>query len=287
MIIVKNIRDLKSILDAGRQKGLKTGFVPTMGALHEGHIELIREARKKTGLVVSSIFVNPTQFNDPGDFEKYPVTLEADISRLEEAGNDVLFLPSVRELYPDGTAALEHYDLGYLEKLLEGAFRPGHFQGVCQVMFRLLSAVSPDELFMGQKDYQQCMVVAHLLELMNSNTVLVTCPTVREKDGLAMSSRNKRLSSHQRELAVGIFKTLQLLDESLTKGDLTEIKKQASALLTRYEFRIDYIELADQKTLELVSQWDGVQPLVALVAAFQGEVRLIDNMLMKQRQPAN
>lgn len=287
MIIVKNIRDLQALLASGQQKGLKTGFVPTMGALHEGHIELIREARRKTGQVVCSIFVNPTQFNDPGDFAKYPVTLESDISQLEQAGTDILFLPPVKELYPQGTTGLEHYELGYLETVLEGSFRPGHFQGVCQVMNRLLKAVMPDELFMGQKDYQQCMVVARLLELMNSQTILITCPTVRESDGLAMSSRNKRLTPEQRQMAVGIYKTLCFLEETLLPGSLADTKNKAIALLQQYGFRIDYIELADRITLQLVSNWNGRQELVALVAAFQGEVRLIDNMLMKQSQSVN
>lgn len=280
MIIVKNIRDVKQLLASEAAGKGKTGFVPTMGALHEGHIELIRRAREQAAVVICSIFVNPTQFNDPGDFAKYPITLEADIVKLEEAGTDILFLPSVAGLYPVGTAALEKYDLGYLETILEGAFRPGHFQGVCQVMFRLLSAVNPDLLFMGQKDYQQCMVVARLLEIMRSHTELITCPTVRESDGLAMSSRNKRLDSKQRENAVGIFKTLNFLKSSLKKGSLGNLKQEAASLLSRYEFRIDYIELADQQSLQQVNEWDGQQKLVALIAAFQGEVRLIDNMLM-------
>ncbi|HWB92540.1 MAG TPA: pantoate--beta-alanine ligase, partial [Puia sp.] len=198
MVIFKYAADLAGWLKKQRAAGQKINFVPTMGALHAGHISLITISKNRPSLTVCSIFVNPTQFNDPKDFQKYPITIDKDILLLEHAGADVLFLPGIGELYPAGLEDLEHYDLGPLESLLEGKYRPGHFQGVCQVMQRLLNIVRPDDLFMGSKDYQQCMVVQRLLTLMDLPTNLHRCPIVREPDGLAMSSRNVRLTPEQR-----------------------------------------------------------------------------------------
>src|SRR5258708_33913479 len=187
MILFKRAGDLSGWLQGQRSQGKSIGFVPTMGALHAGHISLIDISKKSMGLTVCSIFVNPTQFNDPKDFQKYPITIEKDIYLLEKAGTDVLFLPEVGDLYPGGTANLEKYELGRLENLLEGKDRPGHFQGVCQVMRRLLDIVAPDDLFMGQKDYQQCMVVRRLLELIKSTTRPPPCPIGRGRGGPPMS----------------------------------------------------------------------------------------------------
>jgi pantoate--beta-alanine ligase len=216
MIIFKYASQLAGYLQQQKTAGKVIGFVPTMGALHNGHIALVDQSKKEASLTICSIFVNPTQFNNPNDYQLYPNTIEADIAKLEAAGCDVLFLPAIAEMYPRGTAGLEQYDLGYLETLLEGKYRPGHFQGVCQVMFRLLTMVQPDKLFMGQKDYQQCMVVNRLLQLMQSGTRLITCPTLREPDGLAMSSRNMRLTAEDRQKATTIYKCLTpLLHSSL------------------------------------------------------------------------
>lgn len=280
MIIIKTRSLLRKYVKSCRSGGGKIGFVPTMGALHEGHIELVRQAKQGTDTVVASIFVNPTQFNDPKDFQKYPVTIEKDILALEAAGTDLLFLPAVQELYPDGTLELEHYELGYLETILEGFYRPGHFQGVCQVMKRLLDAVDADRLFMGQKDYQQCMVVKRLLHLMGSHTELITCPTVREADGLAMSSRNKRLTTEQRARAIGIYKALQRIQDLAGKKGIATLKQDALRILEDHQFRTDYVEIADGITLQPVSEWSETQKPVALIAAFQDEVRLIDNIII-------
>lgn len=281
MIIFKQATDLRRYLARQRSMQGKIGFVPTMGALHEGHITLIREARRHTDFVVCSIFVNPTQFNDPNDYKKYPNTLDKDIYQLEQAGTQALFLPSVDEMYPDGLQDLEQYGLGYLETVLEGAFRPGHFQGVCQVMSRLLNMVQPDQLFMGQKDYQQCMVVKWLLgHLHLDGTRLIPVPTVRETDGLAMSSRNLRLPAADREKATAIYKALSYIRSHLSPGPLAPILHEAGNLLEQQGFRIDYVAIADADSLSPVTDWDGKQALVALVAAFLGEVRLIDNMAM-------
>lgn len=280
MILFKKIDALTAYLQQARSKGLKIGFAPTLGALHEGHISLIKASKSQNQLTVASIFVNPAQFNDPKDFEKYPVTLENDIALLLQAGCDILFLPSVQEIYPNGVGETPHYDLGYLETILEGKYRPGHFQGVCKVMERLLRIVEPNELFMGQKDYQQCMVVKRLIAIMSSQAQLYACPTLREADGLAMSSRNLRLNEADRKNATGISKALLYIKENIRSGNLSGIIGNSKLILDENKFRVDYVEIASAETLELMTEWDGVQKIVALVAAFQNDVRLIDNMLL-------
>ena len=278
MILFKRAGDLAGWLEQQRVSGRSIGFVPTLGALHAGHISLIDISKKSTSLTVCSIFVNPTQFNDPKDFKKYPVTIEKDIYLLEKAGTDVLFLPEVNELYPGGTADLEKYDLGALETILEGKYRPGHFQGVCQVMRRLLDLVRPDHLFMGQKDYQQCMVIRRLLELMGAGTQLHPCPIVREADGLAMSSRNLRLTEKERAKAPAIYRALTLLKEGGPDNWPTLVAR-AGKMLEEAGFRVDYVEVAEAGTLAPVTGKE-TGAVVALIAAFLGEIRLIDNMIL-------
>ncbi len=281
MIIFKKAADIGIFLQQKRQNNQKTGFVPTMGALHQGHISLIGNAGSENDLVVCSIFVNPTQFNDPKDFQNYPITIEKDIDLLEKAGCDALFLPAVEEMYPAGLENKKTYALGYLETVLEGRYRPGHFQGVCQVVHRLLTIVPADRLYLGQKDFQQCMVIRKMIELENLPIETVICPTLRETDGLAMSSRNMRLDKEAREKAVEISRTLLHIKSSLKTGDLSELKTAAVEQLNRTGFKTDYVEIADADTLELIGRWDGKRKLVALCAAFLGEVRLIDNMLLQ------
>lgn len=280
MIIFKHATALTAYLLVQKQKGQVIGFVPTMGALHQGHISLVTLARQSTNLVVTSIFVNPTQFNDPKDFEKYPVTIDRDINLLEAAGCDVLFLPSVSEMYPAGLANKKHYDLGYLETVLESSSRPGHFQGVCQVVETLLNIVQPGKLFLGQKDYQQCMVISRLLTLSGIKTQLVIAPTQREIDGLAMSSRNMRLSEAGRQKAPAIYQVLLWIKHNITPGSLVNLTKEASAQLETAGFTPDYVAIANAETLELVTNWNGDVKLVVLAAAFIDGVRLIDNMVL-------
>lgn len=280
MIIFKYINDIDHYLKSIQLKGYTTGFVPTMGALHEGHISLLIKAKAEVDITISSIFVNPTQFNDPKDFEKYPITLEKDIDMLEKAGCDILFLPAVKEMYPEGLTAKKYYELGYLETVLDGAYRPGHFQGVCLVVEKLLTITHPCKLFLGQKDYQQCMVLTKLVQLMKKNIEIVICPTQREADGLAMSSRNMRLTENDRKKAPLIYQTLRFIQQQIKPGNVADLKKQAVDKLSAEGFTIDYVEIANAKTLELLSTWDGKTTLVALVAAFVGDVRLIDNLLL-------
>ena len=280
MIVIKRASLLRTYLDEETANNSQVGFVPTMGALHEGHLSLIEAARKENAIVVCSIFVNPTQFNDPKDFEKYPVTIEADIELLEKAGANVLFLPTVAEIYPNGTGQLPSYDLGYLETILEGKYRPGHFQGVCQVMDRLMQVVKPDNLYMGQKDYQQCMVVKKLIQLTSIKVNLHTCPTLRESDGLAMSSRNRRLNADERQKSVIVSGVLNRIRNTVQPGPLEPIISAAEQALTENGFKVDYVAIAGADNLELSDEWDGTRPLVTLAAVHLNEVRLIDNMLI-------
>lgn len=280
MILFKKAADIYDWLKKYKEAGKQVGFVPTMGALHQGHLSLIDTSKKENSLVVCSIFVNPAQFNDSKDFENYPTTIEQDIDALEKAGCDVLFLPTVTEMYPTGTGHAKSYELGYLETVLEGKYRPGHFQGVCLVVHRLLNIIPADQLYLGQKDYQQCMVISKLIELENIRTTLHICPTLRESSGLAMSSRNMRLTAENREQAVKIFETLSYLKNKIMPGDLTGLKKAAVDHLNNAGFKVDYVEIADAENLEIITQWNGSTRLVAVVAAFLADVRLIDNMLL-------
>jgi len=280
MILFKKAADIYDYLLRAKKQGYSVDFVPTMGALHQGHISLLQTAKKTGSVLVCSIFVNPTQFNDHKDFENYPSTLEKDIDKLEAAGCDILFLPAVTEMYPGGTKNTEPYDLGYLETVLEGKYRPGHFQGVCQVVHRLLNIIPADQLFLGQKDYQQCMVLKKMTELTNLKTAITICPTLRDPDGLAMSSRNVRLTDADRKKAVGIYITLSYLKKNLKPGNLSSLKETAVQNLTAQGFKVDYVELANASNLNLLHDWDGKTAIVALTAAFLQEVRLIDNMLL-------
>ena len=280
MIVIKRITDLQKALAEYHKTGQKMGFVPTMGALHAGHMSLINNSIQSGDLVIASIFVNPTQFNDPKDFEKYPVTIEKDIDMLESAGCDILFLPLEKEIYPDGRNTLPHYNLGYLETVLEGKYRPGHFQGVCQVVHRLLQIVEPDRLYLGQKDYQQCMVIKKLVEITGLATHIMVCDTLRETDGLAMSSRNMRLSETERAKAVRISETLQFIQQQVRPGFIADLTDRAEQYLKVEGFVVDYITIANASNLALLSNWDGKTKIVALAAAYLNEVRLIDNILL-------
>ncbi len=284
MIIFREISDLQKHLGRQKQGGRSIGFVPTMGALHQGHLSLIQKSKDLADLTVCSIFVNPTQFNNLKDFEKYPITTSDDIQCLIKQETNILFLPSVDEIYPKGTNTDQHYGLGYLETILEGSHRPGHFQGVCQVVHRLLDIVQPDKLFLGQKDYQQCMVLKKLVKLISSPTQIVIGKTIREKSGLAMSSRNLRLSDDQKEKATAIYKILSTLNTQLNFKTVGELTSEAETMLLKSGFnKVDYVAIADADTLKLLSTDEtpsSTKPLVALIAAFMGEVRLIDNTLL-------
>jgi pantoate--beta-alanine ligase len=278
MILFKKITELSSFIEKEKKKGKSIGFAPTMGALHEGHISLINNSKASNSLTVSSIFVNPTQFNNANDFDKYPITIEKDIDLLEKNGCDILFMPNVKEMYPNGFIDPPLYNLGYLETVLEGKYRPGHFQGVCQVVHRLLSIVKPHNLYIGQKDYQQCMVIKKLIEITHLNINVIIGHTLREPDGLAMSSRNMRLNNEERKKAVKISEVLFFIKKEIKTGYIEDLKERAVNYLSAEGFKVDYIAIATADTLEVLENWDGERPIVALAAAYLNEVRLIDNM---------
>lgn len=281
MIICKTLNALQKFISATENQANTLGFVPTMGALHNGHISLINLCKKQATITVCSIFVNPTQFNDPKDFEKYPITIEQDILQLEQAGCDVLFLPSVQEMYPNGTQLTQPYALGFIETILEGSSRPGHFQGVCMVVHRLLDIVKPNLLFLGQKDYQQCMVINKLIELLGlqQKIKLVIGNTLREDSGLAMSSRNMRLSNEQKQQATAIYQSLLYIKESVSYTPIEQIEATVTNKLLQAGFeKVDYVSICNAQTLAPVTVFNEEIKLVALIAAFIGGVRLIDNM---------
>ena len=284
MIILKKANDIKSYLSGLTTTVSSIGFVPTMGALHSGHISLITKAKTENDLVLCSIFINPTQFNDAKDFEKYPVTIEQDICLLEKAGCSILFLPTIDEMYAKGINNLVHFDLGFIETILDGKYRPGHFQGVCQVVHRLLEIVLPDKLYLGQKDFQQCMVLNKMAATAYPSLQIIICPTQREPDGLAMSSRNLRLAPEDRLLAVNIFSTLQFIKNNIKPGDVNNLKQNAIAFLTVKGFKVDYVEICNADSLQLLNDWNGKTGIVILIAAFLNGVRLIDNLLIKEQE---
>ena len=282
MILYKRSIDIHDYLDKLKREKNSIGFVPTMGALHDGHIALVQESLRTCDITVVSIFVNPTQFDNKEDFSKYPNTIEHDIYLLEKSGCDVLFQPTHDEVYPGLETQAKTYDLGYLDEILEGKFRKGHFQGVCQVVEWLLKIVQPTHLFLGQKDYQQVLVIKKLLDISGSDITLVRCPTYREPDGLAMSSRNLRLNKDQRVLSAEIYKCLCYMKTHLMRGDLSELQAESVQYLKAKDFTVDYVEIAEANDLKNVpdGEWDGIQPLVALIAASIGDIRLIDNLLL-------
>lgn len=277
MKIFKTRQQLRQYLDEARQTGKIIGFVPTMGALHNGHLSLIARAQQQTSLVVCSIFVNPTQFNDPKDLEKYPRPIESDIAKLEGAGCDVLFNPEVNEMYAGNEQW--HLAIGELETLLEGASRPGHYQGVTQVVNKLFDIVQPDLAFFGQKDYQQYLVISRMIELLHLPVKLVMCPIEREPDGLAMSSRNIHLSPDDRQHALVLSKTLNWLKAHFDRNNISQLKTEAEAMIgAEPGVQLDYLAIADGNTLRpAAAQTDSI---VALVAAKVGNTRLIDNVVL-------
>jgi pantoate--beta-alanine ligase len=282
MVIFKKIKDIQNYINLNNTTGRKPGFIPTLGALHAGHLSLIAKARADGMLTVCSIFLNPTQFNDKKDLERYPVSTNDDIDLLVKTGCDVLFLPDVEEIYPGGEDQTKTYDFGYLETILEGAKRPGHFRGVGQVVARLLDIVRPEKLYLGQKDYQQCMVIRQLAGLIGMNNMeVVICPTTRDADGLAMSSRNRRLTEPQRAIAGLIYQCLVSVESKQHSASFAVVRKECEDLLVAKGFVPDYIALADARDLTLLDEYSKDIPMVALIAAKIGEIRLIDNILLK------
>ena len=281
MVIIKTVHLLEEFIQQKKELKLSIGFVPTMGALHQGHLSLIAKSKVTADITICSIFVNPTQFNDVKDFEKYPVTIEQDIYLLEKSGCDVLFLPSVAEIYPSEFQQNKTYSLGFIENVFEGEHRPGHFNGVCMIVEKLLNIVQPHFLFLGQKDYQQCIVIKKLIELMNINIDVIICETLREQSGLAFSSRNQRLSPQAKEQASLIYQSFLEIKQHINESNAHELIEFAKQNFLQNGFdKIDYLSIANAETLEPLSSFSKNTKTVILIAVFINGVRLIDNMLL-------
>lgn len=280
MHLYETIADLRQAIDSQRRNSLSIGLVPTMGALHAGHLSLIEASKAQNDLTVCSIFVNPTQFNNPDDLARYPHTLEADCALLEAAGCDLVFAPSVAEMYP--TSPVLKINFGELETVLEGAFRPGHFNGVGIVVAKLFNIVQPDRAYFGQKDLQQVAVVKRLVRDLSFPLELVRMPIVREDDGLAMSSRNRNLSPEERQQALELYRALSKARAILQTGGSIEAAKTAVGDHFQHQpaFRVEYFEVANADTLQAVDQLQAPGATALCIAAHLGKTRLIDNLIL-------
>lgn len=279
MLIFKEKQSLTDYLSGIQKAAKRIGYVPTMGALHKGHLSLIHESNSENDLTVCSIFVNPTQFNDKDDLEKYPRPIENDIELLLKAGCSILFLPSKEDMYP-ANEEQPKFEFGDKERILEGEFRNGHFQGVSQIVDKFLKIIPAYNLYIGQKDFQQCYIIKELVKKQNYPVFIHISPTIREQDGLAMSSRNTRLTSSQRANAALIYQCLISIQSKKSIQSFPIIKKECWDLMKKKGVEPDYIELADAETLELLTDFDNQKRMVVLVAVKIGDVRLIDNLLL-------
>lgn len=279
MLIIKKAKDLKSNITSLRKQNKKIGFVPTMGALHQGHISLIDKASEENDIVVCSIFVNPSQFNQKEDFDKYPITTSSDIDKLIKSPCDILYLPSLDEIYPDGWNSEAKLDLGKLATIWEGEFRPGHFDGVVQVVGILLEMVLPNNLYLGQKDFQQCAIIKKLISINKYPINTIICETKREASGLAMSSRNARLKDTDIADALILSKSLFFIKNNFEKLNNEELISQAKSMYANNDnIKLEYLAIVDRDSLEsLTTEKNNA---VVLVVAWVGGVRLIDNMLL-------
>ncbi|MEL6719158.1 MAG: pantoate--beta-alanine ligase [Bacteroidota bacterium] len=277
MQILKTLSELHFYLDCAKTLGKTIGFVPTMGALHRGHASLIEASKAKDDLTICSIFVNPTQFNESSDLEKYPRTPERDTLLLEMLKTDALFMPSASEVYPERAKEQPSFQLSHLTNVLEGHYRPGHFDGVIEVMYRLLTLMQADRVYMGLKDFQQQAIITTMLEQMDIHTKLVPCSIIREQDGLAMSSRNVRLTPAQRSVATTIYKSLIASKAAWdNQRPVAEIQQLATDTLEAAGFEVDYFEIVNARTLQIATSFE--EATRACVAAWLGDIRLIDNM---------
>ncbi len=279
-MVITKISETKKVLNNHRSSGKTIGFVPTMGALHQGHISLVDKAISENDIVIVSLFVNPTQFNDKSDLKNYPRTPENDIKLLEESGVHYIFMPSEQEIYPEKDTRV--FDFGLLDKVMEGEHRPGHFNGVAQVVSKLFDIVEPHRAYFGQKDFQQLAVIRHLVKQLNLKIEIIGCPIMREPDGLAMSSRNLLLDSEKRKSAPNINKTLA---EARNKVNEFSVKDLINWIVTNINkdsnLVVEYFSLVDSETLQPISKWEDAKSIIGCIAVQAGNVRLIDNTFFK------
>lgn len=277
MKVLRNKKTLVDYIERHKEMGKKIGFAPTMGALHLGHISLYETAKKENDEIISSIFVNPTQFNNPDDFEKYPQTLENDLKLLEKAGVDAVYVPKAIDIYPEGLKS-KHYDFDGLDNEMEGKYRPGHFDGVGTVVEELLRQVQPHNAYFGEKDYQQLAIIKKMVEKTKLPVKIHGVPTLREEDGLAMSSRNVRLTETQRKEATIIYETLEKVKEWFKVLSVEEIKLRVLEIFRNSNFELEYFVIADEKTLKETDYFYKDKNYRAFIVAYADTVRLIDNM---------
>lgn len=277
MEIIRTVAELEArTADLSRQ-GRSIGLVPTMGALHAGHMSLVNRARKENDIVVASVFVNPTQFNNPDDLRTYPRTEEADCALLSGGGVDIAFIPSVEEIYPEPDTRV--FDLGPVAEVMEGAMRPGHFNGVAQIVSKLFAMTHPTRAYFGEKDFQQIAVIRRMVELEGFDLEIVPCPIQREQDGLALSSRNVRLTPEQRAIAPAIAKTLLESKEWAKNHSVEQTKRFVTETVNSFpHMKVEYYEIVDGKTMQPVSDWSQTDEPVGCITVYCGDVRLIDNI---------
>ena len=281
MKVVSTIIELKNLLDTFRAEGNSIGFVPTMGALHNGHASLVERSVRENDVTVVSVFVNPTQFNDKNDLKNYPRTLDADCALLERVGATVVFAPTVEEMYP--TEDTRQFSFAPLDSVMEGACRPGHFNGVAQIVSKLFYAVEPRKAYFGEKDFQQLAIIREMVRQLSINVEIVGCPIVREEDGLAMSSRNTLLSEDERELALTISSTLFASADFAQVNTLAATKAFVEDMINDTEgLDLEYYQIVDGNTLQEIEEWDDSDYVVGCIALFCGNVRLIDNIKYKE-----
>lgn len=281
MKVIHTIKDLQAELSVLKAQGKKVGLVPTMGALHAGHASLVKRSVNENEVTVVSVFVNPTQFNDKNDLVKYPRTLDADCKLLEACGATYAFAPSVEEMYPEPDT--RQFSYAPLDTVMEGAFRPGHFNGVCQIVSKLFEAVKPHRAYFGEKDFQQLAIIREMVRQMQFDLEIVGCPIVREEDGLALSSRNVRLSAEERENALKISQTLFKSRTFAATHTVSEtLKFVEDAIAAVPGLRLEYFEIVDGNTLQKVDNWNQTSYVVGCITVFCGDVRLIDNIKYKE-----
>ncbi len=279
MKVLNTKNELISLLENYKKEGKKIGFVPTMGALHEGHLSLVKESKKQSDITVVSIFVNPTQFNDPEDLKRYPRTLEKDLELLKTENCDVVFAPSVEEIYPEPDT--RKFDFGYLETVMEGAKRPGHFNGVGQVVSRLFDIIKPHKAFFGMKDFQQIAIIRNMVHQLHYNIEIISCPIIREENGLAKSSRNMLLDEDHKKNAPHIYATLKKAKELVSQKNVSEIKQWISDEINNNPYlETEYVEIVDEMTLQVTKEWEEKGNKVVCVAVYAGKIRLIDNIVL-------
>lgn len=280
MKLISTIKDLKSLLDECRAEGKTVGLVPTMGALHQGHASLVERAVKENDVAVVSVFVNPTQFNDKNDLKNYPRTLEADCALLEKIGADITFAPSVEEMYP--TEDTRQFSFAPIDTVMEGACRPGHFNGVAQIVSKLFYAVEPDKAYFGEKDFQQLAIIREMVRQLDLKLEIVGCPIVREADGLAMSSRNTLLTADERQRALTISRTLFASLDYAAGNSLAATKAFVEEKINSTPgLELEYYQIVDGNTLQEINEWSDSDYIVGCIALFCGKIRLIDNIKYK------